>query len=219
MLDILMVAHEANYKRMAHRALPSSTRKDETEIRGSLPSAVDSVPVAGKVILSLEGGRHQDFEAAEAYLDSQVLPWQVVHSDEISDYHQAMVRGLAQCTSPVVAIIPAWCEVLDQMWVQRMTWPLSHDQGALLCTTGREQGPAKDLAPFPCKPRIWPEGEIIVGRRTELAGFLALSDPGDFYNDLARAVARNSWRIWAHPGIRFERHPHEDHRAARPANR
>lgn len=216
MLDIVMVAHKPNYRLMAHRALPTGS-ESETTIRGALPSAVDRVPTAGKVILSLEGGRHQDFEAAEAYLPTQNLPWQIVHSDEVTGYYPALVRALEQCRNPMVAIIPPWCEIRDDMWVQRMIWPMRTDQAALMCTTWEEQGPAKDLAPHVAKPRIWPGGEIILARRAELAGLLRLVDPNDFYPSLAKTVGLNSWRLFAHPGIRFDRRPHEDHDAARKA--
>lgn len=219
MLDVLMVAHEANYPWMAHRALPGPGAKTEAAVRGSLQSAVDLVPLAGKVVLSLEGGRHQDFEAAEAYLSQQNQPWQILHCDEVTGFYQALLRGLEHCTSTLIAIVPPWCEIHDNLWVQRMSWTLSNDQRALLCSTWEEQGPAKDLAPHICKPRVWPGGEIILGRRAELTDILRLVKPEDFYNDLALAVARNGWRLWAHPGIRFERHPHEDHDAPRPAAR
>jgi hypothetical protein len=214
MLDIVMPAHKPNYERMAHRAL-SQGAKTDTSVRGALQSAADLVPLAGKIVLSLEGGKHRDFEAAEAYLSSQNLAWQIVHSDEISSYYEALMRGIEHCTSTLLAIIPPWCEITDNLWVQRMTWPLSTDQTALLCTTGREQGPAKDMAPFIAKPRMWPDGEIIVARRAELTEILRLVDPSDFYNNLAKAVALNGWRIWAHPGIRFTRHEHADHNEAR----
>lgn len=219
MLDVLMVAHQANYLRMAHRALPGPGSKTDTAVRGSLQSAVDRVPVAGKVILSLEGGKHQDFEAAEAYLSGQNLPWQILHCDEVTGFYKALLRGLEHCTSAMVAIIPPWCEIKDNLWVQRMSWTLSNDQRALLCTTWEEQGPAKDLAPHIAKPRIWPGGEIILARRAELADVVRLVKGEDFYTDLALGVARAGWRLWAHPGIRFERHQHEDHDAARATAR
>lgn len=215
MLDIVMVAHAPNYKLMAHRAVPATGSSTDTVIRGSLPSAVDQVPMHGKVILSLEGGRHQDFESAEAYLASQNLPWQIVHSDETSSYYQALMRSLEQCASKLVAIVPPWCAIRDEKWVQRMIWPLQRDPAALLCTTWEEQGPAKDLAVHVAKPRVWPGGEIILARRAELHGLLRLVDPSNFYPNLAKAVGLNSWRLFAHPGIRFERLPHDDHDAAR----
>lgn len=219
MLDIVMPAHKPNFDRLAHRALNPVAVKTDTAIRGTLQSAVDLVPLAGKVVLSLEDGKHKDFAAAEAYLSSQNLPWQIVHSDEVDGYYPALMRGLEQCTSTLVAIVPPWCEITDHLWVQRMTWSLGQDQTALLCTTGLEQGPAKDLAPFIATPRRWPGGEIIVARRAELTDLLRLVDPSDFYLNIAKAAARNGWRIWAHPGIRFERHAHSDHEARTPTAR
>lgn len=215
MLDVVMAAHLPNYGRMAHRGLNPVTANTESSVRGTLQSAVDLVSLAGKVVLSLEDGKHQDFEAAEAYLSSQNLPWQILLSDEIEGYYTAVMRALEHCTSTLVAIIPPWCEIVDPLWVQRMTWPLSNDQTALLCTTWREQGPAKDLAPHIAKPRLWPEGEIIVARRAELTDILRLIDPEDFYGNLAIAASRNGWHIWAHPGIRFQRHQHEEHELQR----
>lgn len=211
MLDVVMVAHLPNYPRMAHRALNPVGTKTDTSVRGSLQSAVDLVPLAGKVILSLEGGKHQDFEAAEAYLASQNLAWQIIHSDEVTSYYEALMRALEHCTSPMLAIIPPWCEIVDPLWVQRMSWTLTTDQSALLCSTWDEQGPAKDLAPHIAKPRVWPGGEIIIARRAELTDIMRLVDPADFYNNLALAVAANGWRIWAHPGIRFNKLEHADH--------
>lgn len=214
-----MVAHQPNYPRMAHRALNPVEVKTDTSVRGSLQSAVDLVPVAGKVILSLEGGKHQDFEAAEAYLASQNLPWQIVHNTEVTSYYEAMMRGLEQCTSPLVAIIPAWIEISDSLWVQRMTWPMQKDQSTLLCTTWAEQGPAKDLAPHIAHPRKWPGGEIILARRAELVGILRLIDPAALYDNLALAVAANGWRLWAHPGIRFKVLEHDLHEARKTSGR
>lgn len=216
MLDIVMTAHRPNYLRMAHRGL-SQGAKTESSVRGTLQSAVDLVPLAGKVVLSLEGGRHQDFEAAEAYLSSQNLAWQIVHSDEITSYYEALMRGLEQCSSPMLAIVPPWCEITDPLWVQRMIWPMQKDQSTLLCSTWDKQGPAKDLAPHIAKPRVWPGGEIIVARRAELVDILRLLDPQDFYNSLAKGADLNGWRVWAHPGIRFESHEHSDHEARTPA--
>lgn len=213
MLDIVMAAHLPNFGRLAHRGLNPIRGNPDTSVRGSLQSAVDLVPVAGKVVLSLEEGKHQDFEAAEAYLSSQNLPWKILLSDELEGYYTAVMRGLEHCTSTLVAIIPPWCEIVDPLWVQRMTWPLSTDQRALLCTTGLEQGPAKDMAPFIAKPRMWPDGEIIVARRAELTDIMRLVNPADFYGSLAMAVDSNGWRLWAHPGIRFNRHEHADHEA------
>lgn len=212
-----MVASEPNYRRMAHRSIDPA--KGEAAIRGALPSAVDLVPTAGKVLLSLEGGRHQSFEAAEAYLSTQNLPWQIVHSDEVTTYHRALLRGLEHCKSPLVAIIPPWIEIKDKLWVQRMVWTLSSDPRSLLCTTGTEQGPAKDLAPFICLPRKWPGGEIIFGRRDPLTGILRMVKRDNFYDNLARAVDAAGWRLWSHPGIRFERLEHEDHDEARQETR
>jgi hypothetical protein len=209
MLDIVMVAHKPNYTRMAHRGLSPNGSLTKSSILGSLPSVVDLVPVAGKVILSLEGGRHQDFEAAEAYLSGQNLTWQIVHNDEVTSYHEALMRGLDQCSSQLVAIVPCWIEVTDPLWVQRMLWPLQTDQTCLLCTTWAEQGPAKDLAPHVATPRKWPGGEILVGRRDTVIEQLRLSGPN--YEDLAKGAAQSGWRIWAHPGIRFTVHEHAHH--------
>ena len=214
-----MVAHEANYQRLAHRALNPVGVKTETSVRGSLQSAVDLVPVAGKVILSIEGGKHKDFEAAEAYLASQNLGWQIVHNTEVTSYYETMMRGLEQCTSPLVAIIPAWIEISDPLWVQRMTWPMQKDQSTLLCTTWAEQGPAKDLAPHVATPRKWPGGEIILARRAELAAIIRTVDPADLYGNLALAVAASGWRLWAHPGIRFKVLEHDLHDARKTDRR
>lgn len=214
MLDVVMAAHLPNYERLAHRALNPVAASTESSVRGTLQAAVDLVPLAGKVVLSLEDGKHKDFEAAEAYLSSQNLPWQILHSDEVEGYYSAVMRGLEHCTSALVAIIPPWCEIIDPLWVQRMTWTLGNDQRSLLCTTWREQGPAKDLAPHICKPRVWPDGEIIVARRAELTDIMRLlQKTDDFYSELALAISRNGWRIWAHGGIRFNRHDHVDHEA------
>ena len=210
MLDIVMVAHKPNYKRLAHRSLDP---KGEPIISGSLPSAVNLVPVAGKVILSLEGGKHQDFEAAEAYLASQNLERQIIHNTEVTSYREAMMLALGECTAPLVAIIPAWCEVSDPMWVQRMMWPMQRDQQALLCTTGEEQGAAKDLAPFVALPRMWPGGKLILARRTPFVDSLRLSTGEDFYESIAQSATKNGWHIWAHPGIRFQNLEHDNHEA------
>lgn len=212
MLDVVMVAHKPNFDRMAHRGLSPIASETDTAVRGSLQSAVDLVPMAGKVILSLEDGQHRDFEAAEAYLSGQNLPWQILHNDEgVDGYYTALMRALEKCSSALVAIVPPWCEVTDNLWVQRMTWCLSNDPRSLLVTTGEKQGPARDLAPFICVPRKWPGGEIILGRRAELTDILRLLDPADFYANLAKAVDRSGWRLWCHPGIRFNHHPHSQH--------
>jgi len=209
MLDIVMVAHKPNYKRLAYRGVDAN---GAGTIKGSLPSGVSRVPVAGKVILSLEGGKHQDFEAAEAYLKSQNLDWQIVHNDEVTSYSTAMMNGLLECKSGLVAIIPAWCEITDDMWVQRTMWPLQRDQQALLCTTWDEQGPAKDLAPHVAKPRVWPGGEIIIARRAPLVDLLRLIPAGvNFYDEIAKAAVGGGWRIWAHPGMRFRAVEHKEH--------
>jgi hypothetical protein len=215
-LDIVMVAHKPNYKRMAHRSLSS---KGDPIVEGALPSAIDLVPVAGKVILSIEGGKQQDFEAAEAYLSSQNLEWQIVHNDVVTTYRETMMRALEECTAPLVAIIPGWCEVSDPMWVQRMMWPLQRDQQALLCTTGEEQGAAKDLAPFVALPRKWPGGELILARRAPLLAILRLSTGEDFHQSLALSAASNGWRIWSHPGIRFQNLEHDNHEARKTSGR
>jgi hypothetical protein len=206
-----MVAHKANYQRMAHRTLPPEGGDAVSVLAGSLPSAVDLVPVAGKVILSLEGGRHRDFEAAEHYLQGQNLEWQIIFNTDVTSYKQALLRALEQCKSPLVAIVPPWCEIKDPLWVQRMRWPMEKDQLTLLCTTGEEQGPAKDLAPFVATPRRWPGGEIIFARRVELTALLTLIQDESFYETLAKDAAAASWHIWCHPGIRFNLHPHEPH--------
>jgi len=216
MLDIVIVAHKPNYQRMAHRSIDP---KGSPSIRGSLPSAINLVPVAGKVILSLEEGKHQDFEAAEAYLATQNLPWQIIHNTEITSYYETLMRGLEHCSQAMVAIIPAWCEITDPLWVQRLTWPMSKDAGSLLCTTGEQEGPAKDLAPFTAKPRKWPGGDIIVARRAELEGILRMVNPDNLYSNLATAIDAASWRLWSHPGIRFQNHPHDNHEARKKTGR
>jgi hypothetical protein len=194
---------------MAHRAVKAVNGESKTSIVGSLVSAVDRTPLAGKVVLSLEGGKHQDFEAAEAYLGTQNLPWQIILSDEITGYHQAVLRGLEKCAAPVVAIIPPWQEIVDDLWVQRMSWCLQRDMASLLCTTWEQEGPAKDLAPHVAQPRKWPGGRIILGRREDLTNIWRLIGPEDLYANLAEAAATGSWRIWAHPGIRFNSLEHE----------
>lgn len=209
MLDIVMTAHTPNYTRMAHRGL--IPKSNELGILGTLRSAIDLVGTPGKVVLSLEGGDRQSFEPAEAYLDSQALAWQIVHSDEVTSYKEALMRGLEKCQSQLVAVIPPWIEVKDTIWVQRMIWAIGRDQTCLLCGTYREQGAARDLAPNILNPRTWPGGEFFVARRDKLWENLSLSQGVDMYQDLANAATLNGWRIWAHPGVRFIRHEHEDH--------
>ena len=212
MLDIVMTAHHANYKRMAHRGLKVVPgRESQKMVMGSLVTAVDLVGTPGKVVLSLEGGDRQGFEPAEAYLQSQALAWQIVHSDEVTSYKAALMRGLEQCHSPLVAVIPPWIEVNDKLWVQRMIWAIGKDPTCLLCGTYERQGAAKDLAPNIMNPRLWPGGEFFVARRDKLWQNLVLSQEEDFYDELAKAAALNGWRIWAHPGVRFINHDHEDH--------
>lgn len=217
MLDIVMAAHKPNFLRMAHRALNPIGGNPDTSVRGSLQSAVDRMSINGKVILSLEGGLHPDFEAAESYLHTQNLPWQILHNEEITNYHGALMLGLEHCSSPMVAIIPPWTEIVDSIWVQRMLWPMQTDPTALLCTTWEEQGPAKDLAPHVAMPRKWPGGEIIVGHRQVLIDQLRVS--GSDYDKLAVGVAAAGWRVWAHPGIRFNLLEHDNHHEARPETR
>ncbi len=204
MLDILMPVHRLNLPLVARRVL--------NEIEGSLPSVVDLVGTPGKVVLSVQGGDRQDFEAAEAYLDSQALAWQIVHDDEIGDYRDALMRGLEQCQSQLVAVIPPWIEVTDTQWVQRMIWPIGKDQTCLLCGTMQEQGAARDLAPYIVAPRIWPGGDFFVARRQQLVENLVLSQSSDdIYGNLAEDASLNGWRIWAHPGVRFTYHEHHAH--------
>lgn len=207
MLDIIMTAHVANFKLMARRGLDS---KGEV-ILGSLPSAVDLVGTPGKVVLSLEGGDRQDLEAAEAYLQSQALAWQIVHSDEVTDYKTALRRGLEQCSSPLVAVIPAWVEVKDPIWVTRMTWSITKDPTCLICGTYPEQGPAKDLAPAIMPQRVWPGGDFFVARRDKLQENIRLCNGDDMHDSLAKAASENGWRIWVHPGVRFKVHEHKSH--------
>jgi len=129
----------------------------------------------------------------------------------VTDYYEALMLGLGKCTAPLVAIVPPWIMIVDNLWVQRMAWCLSTDQTALLTTTGETQGPAKDLAPFIAHPRKWPGGELIVARRAEFEATLRLCNKDDLYVSLAKACASGSWRIWCHPGIRFETLTHENH--------
>lgn len=213
MLDIVMVGHAPNYPRIATRKILVDGSKSTTTIQGSLPSIVDLVGTPGKVVLSLEGGKHRDFEAAESYLQSQLLSWQIVHADEVTSYYDAMMRGLEKCQSQLVAIVPAWIEVVDKQWVQRMIWPIGRDPTCLLTGTWQEQGPAKDLAPHIVNPRVWPGGDFFVARRDKLFENLRLcNQPGvDFKTQLAQAAAANGWRIWSHPGVRFHNHAHEPH--------
>jgi len=218
MLDIVMSASKPQYRLMAHRALKVTGQEAETHIHGSLPAAVSCTPLAGKVVLTLEGGKHQDFEASEAYLSTQNLPWQILLNDEVTTYQKAVVRGLMHCTAPMIAIVPVHQTIRDAMWVQRMSWCLQKDPKALLCTTWEAQGPAKDLAPHVATPRRWPGGEIILARRQEFTDIFALLDDAKLYENLATAAAAQSWRIWAHPGIRFDTHEEqEDRPKARPA--
>jgi hypothetical protein len=209
-LDIIIPAHKPNYVRLAYRGLNPNGALTTSTILGSLPSAVGRVPVAGKVILSLEGGKHQDFEAAEAYLSTQNLAWQVVHSSEVTGYYQALMRGLERATSPLVAVVPPWVEITDDLWVQRMTWPMTKDTTALLCGTWGEPGPARDLAPHIVKRRVWPGGDAFIARREALTDILRMSTADNFRESLAGA---NGWQLWAHPGIRFKVLEHEQHEA------
>lgn len=213
MLDVVMVGHRPNFDRIASRGLSVKGRATRTVIKGSLPSMVDLIGTPGKVVLSLEGGVHRDFEAAEAYLHSQMLAWQIVHAEEVTSYYEAMMRGLQKCQSQLVAIVPAWIEVVDPQWVQRMIWPIGRDPTALLCGTFAEQGGAKDLAPCILKQRSWPGGDFFVARREKLIQNLLLCNQPDspWQEQLANAASANGWRIWAHPGIRFNVHPHEPH--------
>lgn len=212
MLDIVMPAHLPNLKLVAERGVrPNRTGMPEEVIAGSLPSAVDKVGTPGKVVLSIQGGERQDFEAAEAYLDSQALAWQIAHNDEVTTYREALMDGLKQCQSPLVAIIPPWVEVTDPQWVQRMIWPIGKDQTCLLCGTYQEQGGAKDLAPNIVNPRIWPGGDFFVARRDKLIENLILGQTEDLTKELGETAALNGWRIWAHPGVRFNYLEHHAH--------
>lgn len=213
MLDIVMVGHRPNFRRIAHRGLDVNGHRTSTVITGSLPAIVDKVGTPGKVVLSIEGGTRQEFESAEAYLQSQALAWQIMHAEEITSYYEAMMRGLEQCQSQLVAVVPAWIEVTDPQWVQRMIWAMGRDPTCLLCGTGPEQGPAKDLAPFILKHRTWPGGDFFVGRRDKVYQNLALCNQPDksWHEQMATAAATNGWRIWAHPGVRFKTHKHTPH--------
>lgn len=208
MLDILMVASRPNYVRMAYRGLNPNGASTQSSILGSLPAAVDRTTLNGKVVLSLEGGKHQNFEAAEAYLATQNLPSQIVLCSEITTYHEALIRGLEQCTSELVAVIPPWIEIADDLWVQRLTWAFTKDPTCLLCGTWPEQGPARDMPPHIVKPRVWPGGDMFVARRRMLLDLLRLATDGNFQEALVNA---NGWRVWAHPGIRFKALEHDDH--------
>lgn len=214
MLDVVMVASRPNYPLMAARRVEA---KGKT-IRGSLPSTVDLIGTPGKIVLSLEGGTHQDFEAAEAYLQSQVMAYQICFTEDTTSYYEALMRGLAMCRSSMVAIVPPWIEVKDKQWVQRMIWPLGKDSTALLCGTFSEQGVARTLAPVIMKPRTWPGGDFFVARREKLLENLRLCNQTDtdFTQQLATASASNGWRLWAHPGVRFENHKHELHERKTP---
>ena len=212
MLDIVIPAHKPNFKRMAHRGLKWVSGQAEKGITGTLPTTIGLVGTPGKVVLSLEGGNRQDFEAAEAYLEEQALPWQVIHNEgEVTTYREALLRGLEVCKSQLVAIIPPWIEVTDKLWVQRMIWSIGRDPTCLLCCTYEHQGAAKDLAPEILKPRRWAGGEFFVARREKLYENLILGHAEDMYVELAETAALNGWRLWAHPGVRFENHDHEDH--------
>jgi hypothetical protein len=213
MLDIVMVGHRPNYARIAHRGLDVKGALTTSVIKGSLPSMVDLVGTPGKVVLSLEGGTHHDFEAAEAYLHSQMLAWQIVHANELTSFYEAMMRGLEKCQSQLVAIVPAWVEVTDKQWVQRMIWALGKDPTALLCGTFAEQGGARDLAPCIVQQRAWPGGDFFVARRVKLWENLKLCNQPDkpWQQQLADAASANGWRIWAHAGVRFQVLEHEAH--------
>jgi hypothetical protein len=210
-LDIVMPAHVGNFKRMAHRSMAVTGRVAAECIAGSLPSIVNLASMPGKVVLSLEGGNRQDFEAAEAYLQEQKLQWQIIHNSEVTNYHQALLAGLAECRSPLVAVVPPWVEVKDPQWAHRMVWALRKDPSALLVGTHEVQGTAKDLAPYVGKPRMWPGGEFFVARREAIEQNIKLVAAESMHADLARNSSLNSWRIWVHPGVRFQTHEHEDH--------
>lgn len=212
MLDIVMPVHAPNLGRVAYRGMrPNKRGLEEEAILGSLPSAIDLVGTPGKVVLSIQGGERQDFEAAETYLENQALAWQIVHNDEIGTYREALIDGLAQCQSQLVAVIPPWIEVTDPQWVQRMMWPIGRDQTCLLCTTYEQQGGAKDLAPNIVTQRVWPGGDFFVARREKLVENLILGQTEDVTKELAEAAALNGWRIWAHPGVRFTYLEHNAH--------
>lgn len=217
MLDIVMTAHRANFTRLAYRGLRPNGQLTEKALMGSLPSAVDLVGTPGKVVVSLEGGDRQDFEPAEAYLQSQALGYEILHHDEVTSYKEAVMRGLERCQSALVAIIPAWIEVTDKQWVQRMMWSIGRDPTCLLCGTWKEQGPAKDLAPHIVGARHWPGGDFFVARREKLWENLMLCQEDDFYDELAKGAAANGWRLWSHPGVRFTNHEHEPHARKSPA--
>lgn len=217
MLDIVIVAHHKNYTRLAHRGLKIDGDKTRAVITGTLPSAVDAVGTPGKVVMSLEGGERQDFEAVESYLASQNLGWQVLHSSEVTSYREAVIRGIEKCESAYVAVIPGWLEVMDPQWVYRMMWPMGQDGSALLCATWAEQGAAKDLAPTVIMPRKWPEGgKFFIARRQQVYENLLLCTADQFEVELGQAASANGWRIWAHPGVRFQVHEHEEHARKTP---
>lgn len=212
-----MTAHSANFTRLAYRGLRPNGTLTEKALLGTLPSAIDLVGTPGKVVVSLEGGDRQSFEPAEAYLMQQALTYQIIHCDEVTGYKEALLRGLEQCQSALVAVIPAWIEVTDKQWVQRMMWSIGKDPTCLLCGTWIEQGPAKDLAPHVVTPRVWPGGDFFVARRQFLWENLKLCQEDLFYDELAQAAAANGWRLWAHPGVRFTNHEHEPHERKSPA--
>jgi 2-polyprenyl-6-methoxyphenol hydroxylase-like FAD-dependent oxidoreductase len=102
-------------------------------------------------------------------------------------------------------------EVKDPQWAHRMVWALRKDPTALLVGTHEAQGTAKDLAPYVGKPRMWPGGEFFVARREAIEQNIKLVAAESMHADLARNSSLNSWRIWVHPGVRFQTHEHEDH--------
>lgn len=211
MLDIVMVAHHRDYNRLAYRGLKVDGAATREVILGTLPAAINNVGTPGKVVMSLEGGVRQDFESVQAYLESQNLEWEIVHCDEVTSYREAVLRAMNQCTSAYVAVIPAWVELTDKQWVQRMIWPMSKDATALICGTWTEQGPARDMAPHVVGKRSWPGGKFFVGRRMQTHDHLKLCQEDHFEDELATGINANGWRIWAHPGLRFLTHPHEEH--------
>ncbi len=214
MLDIVMTAHAPNFKLMARRELEMNGAQTKEVILGSLVSTVNLVGHPGKVILSLEGGDRQQFEAAEAYLQEQALTWQIIHNEgEITTYRAALMRGLEQCQSPFVAVVPPWIEVKDSQWVHRMMWAMGRDQTALLVGTYPEQGAAKDLAPHVVTARQWPGGGFFVARRDKLWENIRLGTEEDLHVELAKTAALNGWRLWCHPGVRFATHEHENHQS------
>ncbi len=211
MLDIVMVAHHRDYSRLAYRGIKVDGAATRETILGSLPSAIDKVGTPGKAVVSLEGGSHSDFESVQAYLESQNLDWRIVHHEEVTSYREAVLRGMEKCESAFVAVIPAWVEVKDPMWVHWMMWPMSKDPTALLCGTWSEQGPAKDMPPHVVGNRSWPGGKFFVARRSQTYDHLQLCQEDHFEDELAKGINANGWRIWAHPGVRFTTHPHEEY--------